>query len=208
MSNYNKVLLMGRLTRDPELRYTPQGTPVAEIGIATNREFLVGTERRKDTTFVDVTLWRRQAEVVCQYLKKGAPIFIEGHLSFDTWETQDGQKRYRLRVIADNFQFLGGRQEGDSSRGSSGEELSQQGEGEGGGYSSSSARRPFPTRAAGSGTPAKAGEALPSSRFPPPAGNRIPNEAFSPIPENDGSSPEEGGSESPIGGVDDRDIPF
>ena len=68
MSNYNKVLLMGRLTRDPELRYTGQGTAVADIGLAVNREYTVGSERRKETTFVDVTAWRRQAEVLCQYL--------------------------------------------------------------------------------------------------------------------------------------------
>ncbi|MGQ9590652.1 MAG: single-stranded DNA-binding protein [Planctomycetota bacterium] len=109
MSNYNKVLLIGRLTRDPELRYTPQGTPVSEIGLAVNREYAVGNERRKETTFVDVTLWRRQAEVACQYLKKGQPIFIEGRLVLDSWETPDGQRRSRLRVVADNFQFLGGR---------------------------------------------------------------------------------------------------
>ena len=112
MSNLNRVLLMGRLTRDPELRYTPQGTAVSEIGLAINREYTVGTERRKETTFVDVTLWKRQAEVVCQYLKKGSPIFVEGRLSFDSWETQDGQKRSKLRVVAENFQFLGSRTEG------------------------------------------------------------------------------------------------
>src|SRR5262245_22452791 len=105
MSNFNKVLLLGRLTRDPELRYTPQGTPVVDIGLAINREYTVGTERRKETTFVDVTLWKRQAEVVSQYLKKGAPIFIEGRLSLDSWE-QDGQKRSKLRVVGETFQFV------------------------------------------------------------------------------------------------------
>jgi len=113
MSNFNKVLLLGRLTRDPELRYTPQGTPVVDLGLAVNREYTVGTERRKETTFVDVTLWKRQAEVVSQYLKKGAPIFIEGRLSLDSWE-QDGQKRSKLRVVGENFQFIGGRAEGDA----------------------------------------------------------------------------------------------
>lgn len=117
MSNLNRVLLMGRLTRNPELRYTPQGTAVSEIGLAINREYTVGTERRKETTFVDVTLWKRQAEVVCQYLKKGSPIFVEGRLSFDSWETQDGQKRSKLRVVAENFQFLGSRAEGESPAG-------------------------------------------------------------------------------------------
>jgi single-strand DNA-binding protein len=107
MSNYNKVLLMGRLTRDPELRYTPQGTPVADIGIAVNREYTVGNERRKETAFVDVTVWRRQAEVICQYLSKGKPLFVEGHLVTDSWE-QDGQKRSKLKVVLDGFQFIDG----------------------------------------------------------------------------------------------------
>ena len=115
MANLNRVLLMGRLTRDPELRYTPQGVPVTEIGMAINREFLGSdNERRKETVFVDVTLWRRRAEVVCQWLKKGDPLFIEGRLSLDTWE-QDGQRRSKLRVVADNFQFVSAR--GGAGRG-------------------------------------------------------------------------------------------
>lgn len=108
MSNYNKVLLMGRLTRDPELRYTQQGTPVADISIAVNREYTVGNERRKDTAFVDVTAWRRQAEIICQYLNKGSPLFVEGHLVMDSWEGQDGQKRSKLKVVLDGFQFIDG----------------------------------------------------------------------------------------------------
>jgi single-strand DNA-binding protein len=118
MSNLNKVLLMGRLTRDPELRYTPQGIPVAEIGLAINREIpLQNGERRKETTFVDVTVWRRQAEVICQWLKKGAPIFIEGSLRLDTWEGPDGQRRSKLKVVADNFQFVGTRAEREDGGG-------------------------------------------------------------------------------------------
>jgi single-strand DNA-binding protein len=109
MSNYNKVLLLGRLTRDPELKYTPQGVAVTEIGLAINREYTVGTERRKETTFVDVTFWRRQAEVICQYMKKGGPVFVEGRLVTDSWETPEGQKRTKLKVLGDNFQFVGGR---------------------------------------------------------------------------------------------------
>ncbi|MBN1443174.1 MAG: single-stranded DNA-binding protein, partial [Planctomycetes bacterium] len=114
--NYNRVLLMGRLTRDPELRYTPQSVPVADIGIAVNREYTVqgggegsaqGGERRQEVTFVDVTVWRRRAEVICQYLKKGDPIFIEGRLTQDTWQGQDGQKRSRLKVVVDDFRFIG-----------------------------------------------------------------------------------------------------
>lgn len=107
MANLNKVLLIGRLTRDPELRYTQGGTAVTEFGIAINREYTTadGT-RKKDTCFVDIVLWARRAEVACQYLKKGSPIFVEGRLELDQWQSQEGQKRSRLRVVADNFQFL------------------------------------------------------------------------------------------------------
>ncbi len=109
MSNFNRVFLMGRLTKDPELRYTPQGLAVSDLGLAVNRDFtLQSGEKRKDTLFVDVTVWRKHAELCCQYLKKGSPIFIEGRLAMDSWEGQDGQKRSRLRVVADNFQFIGG----------------------------------------------------------------------------------------------------
>jgi single-strand DNA-binding protein len=118
--NFNKVMLMGRLTRDPELRYTPQGVPVADLGLAVNREYTAGTERRKETVFIDVTLWRRQAEVCCQYMKKGSPIFIDGRLSMDSWEGQDGQKRTRYRVVAESFQFIGGREGGGGGDGDGG----------------------------------------------------------------------------------------
>lgn len=140
MSNYNKVLLMGRLTRDPELRYTPQGTPVTDIGLAVNREYAAGEERKKDTTFVDVTAWRRQAEVLCQYLTKGSPVFIEGRLVTDTWETQDGQKRSRLKVVLDSFQFIDGpRRDGGGGGGESrGYQSSGGHSGEYGGYESPS----------------------------------------------------------------------
>jgi single-strand DNA-binding protein len=119
MSNLNKVFLMGRLTRDPELRYTPQGMPVSDLGLAVNREFTTqGGERRKDTLFIDVTVWKKQAELCCQYLKKGNPLFIEGRLSMDSWEGQDGQKRTKIRVVAENFQFIGG---GSGKSGTAGE---------------------------------------------------------------------------------------
>jgi single-strand DNA-binding protein len=122
MSYFNRVLLMGRLTRDPELRFTPQGTPVLDLGLALNREYTVGTERRKETTFVDVTFWMKQAELIAQYLKKGEPIFVEGRLSLDSWE-QDGQKRSKLRVVGENFRFIGSRSGGDSAaEGMGGEE--------------------------------------------------------------------------------------
>ena len=110
MANLNKVMLIGNLTRDPELRYTPKGTAVAELGMAINR---VRTndqgQRQEDTTFIDVTLWGRQAELAQQYLTKGRPVYIEGRLQMDTWEDKNsGQKRSKLKVVGENMQFLGG----------------------------------------------------------------------------------------------------
>lgn len=107
MASYNRVILMGNLTRDIQLRYTPGGTAVTEVGLAVN-------ERRKnqngdwidETTFVDVTFWGRTAEVAAEYLTKGSPVFIEGRLKLDSWE-KDGQKHYKLRVVCDRMQLLG-----------------------------------------------------------------------------------------------------
>ncbi|HXM01861.1 MAG TPA: single-stranded DNA-binding protein [Chthoniobacterales bacterium] len=115
MANLNRVLLIGNLTRDPEIRYTPKGTAVAEIGMAINRVFTGDDgEKREEVTFVDVTLWSRLAEIAEQYLKKGRPVFIEGRLQLDSWDDkQTGQKRSRLRVVAENLQLLGTRGEGD-----------------------------------------------------------------------------------------------
>jgi single-strand DNA-binding protein len=115
MANLNRVLLIGNLTRDPDLRYTPKGTAVTEIGLAVNRVYSGDDgERKEETTFVDVTLWARLAEIAGQYLKKGRPVFIEGRLQLDSWDDkQTGQKRSRLRVVAENLQLLGNRQEGE-----------------------------------------------------------------------------------------------
>jgi single-strand DNA-binding protein len=127
MANLNKVMLIGNVTRDPELRYTPKGTAVTEVGLAVNRVYSSDDgERREETTFIDVTLWARKAEVAAQYLKKGSPVYFEGRLQLDTWEDkQTGQKRNKLRVVADSLEFLGGgsgggggRQQDDSSGGS------------------------------------------------------------------------------------------
>ncbi|MBV8173796.1 MAG: single-stranded DNA-binding protein [Verrucomicrobia bacterium] len=117
MANLNRVLLIGNLTRDPEIRYTPKGTAVAEIGLAVNRVYSgEDGERKEETTFVDVTLWARQAEVAGQYLKKGRPVFIEGRLQLDSWEDkQTGQKRSRLRVVGENLQLLGSRQDAEGT---------------------------------------------------------------------------------------------
>src|ERR1700716_1154564 len=122
MANLNRVLLIGNLTRDPEVRYTPKGTAVADIGIAVNRVYSgEDGEKKEETTFVDVTLWARQAEVAQEYLKKGRPVFIEGRLQLDTWDDkQTGQKRSRLRVVAENLQMLGSRADSKASPPSAG----------------------------------------------------------------------------------------
>lgn len=108
MASFNKVLLMGNLTRDPELRYTSEGTAVAEIGLAVNQVFVKRNtnERREDVVFVSITVWGRQAEACGEYLSKGAGLFVEGRLQLDSWEGKDGQKRSRLRVVAQRVQFL------------------------------------------------------------------------------------------------------
>ncbi len=124
MASVNKVILIGNLTRDPEVRYTPKGTAVADIGMAMNRSFSSdGGERREETTFVDVTLWGKQAEVVGEYLKKGNPLYIEGRLQMDSWEDKNtGQKRTKLKVVGDRFQFMGG---GNNDGGSSSQQRSE-----------------------------------------------------------------------------------
>ena len=117
MASFNRVILVGNLTRDPELRYTPTNTPVTEIGLAVNdRRKNAQGEWIEETTFVDVTLWARTAEVASEYLTKGASVLIEGRLKLDTWET-DGQKRSKLRVIGERMQMLGGRGGGGGGEG-------------------------------------------------------------------------------------------
>ncbi len=114
MPNFNKVMLMGNLTRDPAIKYTPKGTAVAEIGLAINRVYSSDSgEKREETTFVDVTLWGRQAEIAGEYLKKGRPVFVEGRLQLDTWDDkQSGQKRSKLKVVGELIQLLGSRDGG------------------------------------------------------------------------------------------------
>src|SRR3954449_6360060 len=114
MASFNKVILLGNLTRDPEIRYTPKGSAVCDLGIAVNRQYtLENGERREEVTYVDVVLWARLAEIAGEYLKKGRPVFIEGRLQLDTWDDkQSGQKRSKLRVVAEGMQLIGGRQGG------------------------------------------------------------------------------------------------
>ena len=122
---YNKVLIIGNLTRDPELRYVQSGRPVCKFGLATNRRFKKADgEMGEETCFVDVTVWGRQAETVNEYLRRGAGAFVEGRLAFETWETE-GQKRSKHTIVADRVQFLprggggggggGGRREEDTT---------------------------------------------------------------------------------------------
>ena len=108
MASLNRVFLIGNLTKDPTLRYTPGGAAVADLGLAINSTFLSKTgEKKEEVCFVDVVTWGRQAETASEYLTKGSPIFVEGRLQLDSWETAEGEKRNRLRVRAARIQFLG-----------------------------------------------------------------------------------------------------
>ena len=107
-ASFNKVLLLGNLTRDPELRYTPGGTAVANLGLAVNRKFKDSSgELKEEVCFLTVTVWDKQAEACCQYLQKGRPVFVEGVLQSRFWETPEGQKRSAIDVRAERVQFLG-----------------------------------------------------------------------------------------------------
>ena len=111
MASFNRVILVGNLTRDPELRYIPSGTAVSEIGLAVNDRVKRNDQWVDETTFVDITMWGRTAEVANEYLSKGAPVLIEGRLKLDTWE-KEGQKRSKLKVVCERMQMLGGREGG------------------------------------------------------------------------------------------------
>tara|TARA_R110002050_G_scaffold74068_2_gene159061 strand:+ start:870 stop:1355 length:486 start_codon:yes stop_codon:yes gene_type:complete len=116
MANLNRVLLIGNLTRDPELRVTPKGTAICQFGLAVNRSYKDDSgSTKEETTFIDIEAWGRQGEVISKYCTKGRPLFVEGRLKLDQWEDKaTGQKRSRMRVVLENFQFLGGRGDGDA----------------------------------------------------------------------------------------------
>ncbi|HTY86154.1 MAG TPA: single-stranded DNA-binding protein [Candidatus Acidoferrum sp.] len=116
MASFNKVILAGNLTRDPELRYTPKGTAVARITLAVNRTYTAeGGEKKEEVSFVDIDVWGRQAEVISQYMKKGRPLLVEGRLKQDTWEDKNTkQKQSKLKVVLESFSFI------DSNRGGEG----------------------------------------------------------------------------------------
>jgi len=115
MASFNKVILLGNLTRDPELRYTPKGTAIARIGLAVNRKYSTDTgETKEEVTFIDIDAWGKQAELISQYLRKGSPLFLEGRLKLDQWDDKNtGQKVSKLRVILETFQFVGGNRAGE-----------------------------------------------------------------------------------------------
>lgn len=144
MASFNKVILVGNLTRDPQVRYTPGGSAVAEVGLAVNRSWFDknSNSRKEETTFVDVTLWGRTAEVASEYLTKGRSVLIEGRLQLDQWDDKEsGQKRSKLKVIGENMTMLGGRGEGGGapSGGGGGGYASRGNSGPSGGGASSAA---------------------------------------------------------------------
>ena len=119
MASYNKVILVGNLTRDPEVRYIPSGTAVADIGLAVNRTWFdkQTNTRKEETTFVDVTLWGRTAEIAGEYLSKGRQVLIEGRLQLDSWDDKDtGKRRTKLRVVGEQMTMLGSKGEGGGGR--------------------------------------------------------------------------------------------
>ena len=122
MASVNKVILIGNLTRDPEIKYTPKGTAIADIGLAVNRTYSTESgEKREEVTFIDVTLWGRVAEIVGEYCKKGRPLYVEGRLQLDTWDDKTtGQKRSKLKVVGENIQLLGSREGGAGGGGGGG----------------------------------------------------------------------------------------
>ncbi len=123
MASFNRVILVGNLTRDPQVKYTPGGQAVSEIGLAVNRSWFDKTanQKREEVTFVDVTLWGRTAEIAGEYLGKGRQVLIEGRLQLDQWDDKEsGQKRSKLRVVCENLTMLGSRQEGGGGASSGG----------------------------------------------------------------------------------------
>lgn len=130
MASYNKIIMMGNLTRDPQLSYLPSQTPVVEFGLASSRRFTTQDgQQREDVCFVDCRVYGRQAETISKYCSKGRPLLVEGRLQLDQWETPEGQKRSKHRIFVENFTFVDSRGGGDSGGSGGGS-----GSGGGGGY--------------------------------------------------------------------------
>ena len=115
MSNVNKVFLLGRMTRDPELRFTNGGTEVTDFGLAVKRVWKTqDQENQEETTFVDIVAWGRQAKLIADHFSKGQRIFVEGRLKLETWESKEGEKRSKLRIHVENFQFIEKKSDSDA----------------------------------------------------------------------------------------------
>jgi len=114
--NLNKLLLIGNLTRDPQLTYLPSNTPVVEFGMAINHKFKVNGEKREDVCFIDCRCYGPRAEALSKYVHKGDPLFVDGRLQLDTWKAQDGSNRSKHRVFVNDFQFMGGKPQGDEAQ--------------------------------------------------------------------------------------------
>lgn len=165
MASFNKVILMGNLTRDPEVRYTPSGTAVSEVGLAVNRTWFdkQSNQKREEVTFVDVTLWGRQAEVAGEYLGKGRGVLIEGRLQLDQWDDKEtGQKRSKLRVVGENMTMLPGRGDG-GQRGGGGQNFNAGG---GAPAGNSGPASNTPATSAGGGFESGGGSAPPNDDVP------------------------------------------
>ncbi len=190
MANFNKVMLMGNLTRDPELSYLPSQTAVCRFGLATNRRWTSQDgQPKEEVTFVDVDAFGKTAETIAKYLKKGRPVFIEGRLQYRQWEAQDGTKRSKLSVVVDNFQFIDSRPAGTATA-DSGEAADA---GAGGGY----APRP-PQQARPVYRPAGRPAAQPVGAPPAPAA--------APVANMDADPPSPAEEEAPP--IKEDDIPF
>jgi len=156
MASLNKVMLIGNLTRDPEVRFTPKGTAVCDMALAVNRRYLSDTgERVEEVTYLDIVLWNKQAELAGQYLAKGRSVFIEGRLQMDSWEDKaTGQKRTKVRIVCENMQFLDSKGGAAGGGGGGGGGGSYQGGDDEGGYSApppQQQRRPAPQQGGGGG---------------------------------------------------------
>jgi single-strand DNA-binding protein len=186
MANLNKVLLIGNLTRDPELRYLPPSqTPVCDFGLATNRTW-TGQDgvKKEEVTFVDCSCFGKIAEILAKYKKKGDPLFVEGRLKLDQWE-RDGTKHYKMKVVVENFQFLNrGQGGGYGAPAENSEYAGEPGQG-GGGYAPRQQARPAYNR--GGGRPVAAAQAAPPAQSAPDydTGDPVPEDSAPPIKDED-----------------------
>ncbi len=166
MANYNRVILMGNMTRDPQLKYLPNNTAVCEFGLAVNRNWRDREgNQREEVCFVDLAAFGRQGEVINQYMSKGRPILVEGRLKYDTWTGQDGQKRSKHSIVVDNVRFVGPREGG--GQGGGGYDRAQGGYGQEGGRDQAGPGSAGPPPDSGSPEPAAPDAA-------PPTGSDIP----------------------------------